>query len=90
MQGLELLIISAGILVAVAYVATQTRRRGATDHVIARLLLGLVPAAIAVALIVINRLDVIPDDIEQSVFVVAIVLVSLALILGTSYRLARH
>ena len=90
MQGLELLIISVGILVAVAYIATQTRRRGSTDHLIARLLLGLVPAAIAVALIVVNRLDVVPDDIEQGVFVVAIVLVSLALILGTSYRLARH
>jgi hypothetical protein len=53
-------------------------------------LLGLVPAVIAVVLIVIDRLDVVPDDIEGPVWIVGIVLVSGLLILGTTYRLARH
>jgi hypothetical protein len=88
-QGLELILLSAGILLAVAVMATQVARRP-TDHPLGRVLLGLVPAIIAVVLIVIDRLDVVPDDIEGPVWIVAIVLVSGLLILGTTYRLARH
>lgn len=90
MQGLELLLISVGVLVGVAYVATQFARSGASDHPVGRLLLGVIPALIAVGLIVIDRLDVVPDDIEQSIWIAAVVLISLGLILATSYRLARR
>jgi hypothetical protein len=88
-QGLELILLSVGILLAVAVMATQVARRP-TDHPLGRVLLGLVPAVIAVVLIVIDRLDVVPDDIEGPVWIVGIVLVSGLLILGTTYRLARH
>ena len=88
MQGLELILLSAGILVGAAYVATQFARSGASDHPVGRLLLGVIPAAIAVALIVIDRLDVVPDDIEQPIWIVAVVLISLGLLLATTYRLA--
>jgi hypothetical protein len=86
-QDLELILLSVGILVIVAYVAAQFIRRGAAEHPVGRLMLGVVPAVIAVTVILINRLDLIPDDLEQPLWIVAVVLVTLGLIVGTSYRL---
>ena len=88
MQSLELILLSAGILLAVAYVGAQFIRRGAAEHPVGRLMLGVVPALIAVAVILIDRLDIIPDDIEQPLWIVAVVLISIGLIVGTSFRLA--
>ncbi len=90
MQDLELILLSAGILIAVAYVGAELIRRGAADHPVGRLALGVVPAVIAVSVILIHRLDVIPDDLEQPLWIVAVVLISVGLIVGTSYRLARR
>ena len=90
MQDLELILLSAGILIAVAYVGAELIRRGAADHPVGRLALGVVPAVIAVTVILIHRLDVIPDDLEQPLWIVAVVLISVGLIIGTSYRLARR
>ena len=90
MQDLELILLSAGILIAVAYVGAELIRRGAADPPVGRLALGVVPAGIAVTVILIHRLDVIPDDIEQPLWIVAVVLISVGLIIGTSYRLARR
>lgn len=89
MQGIELILLSAGILVAVAFVATQRARRPA-DHPLGRVLLGVIPAVIAVVLILIERLDLVPDDIEGPMWIVAVVLVTGLLIAGTTYRLARR
>lgn len=86
MQGIELILLSVGVLVGVAYVA----RTGLSDHPVGRLLLGVVPAMIAVGLILIERLDVVPDDLEQPLSISAVVLISLGLLLATSYRLARR
>jgi hypothetical protein len=88
-QGLELLLLATAILVGVAYIATQVVRHP-SDHPVGRLLLGLVPAVIAVALILFSRVDVVPDDAEQSLWIVAIVLVSGLLIAGTTWRVSRH
>jgi hypothetical protein len=85
-QGIELILLSVGVLVGVAYAA----RSGASDHPVGRLLLGVVPAVIAVALILIDRLDVVPDDLEQPISISAVVLISLGLLLVTTYRLARR
>ena len=90
MQDLELILLSAGILIAVAYVGAELIRRGAADHPVGRLALGVIPAVIAVTVILINRLDVIPDDLEQPLWIVVVVLISVGLIIGTSYRLARR
>ena len=90
MQDLELILLSAGILIAVAYVGAELIRRGAADHPLGRLALGVIPAVIAVTVILINRLDVIPDDLEQPLWIVAVVVISVGLIIGTSYRLARR
>lgn len=90
MQGIELLLLSVCVLVGVAYLATQFARGRVADHPLARLLLGVVPGVIAVSLIVFDRLDVVPDDLEQPISISAVVLISLGLLLVTSYRLARR
>lgn len=90
MQVLELILISTGILVAVAHIVSQYLNRGAADHPISRLLLGVIPAVIGVTFVLVERADVVPDDLERPLWVVAVVLISSALVLGTSYRLARH
>ena len=88
-QGIELLLLATAILIGVAYIATQVVRRP-SDHPVGRLLLGLVPAVIAVALILFSRVDVVPDDAEQPLWIVTIVLVSGLLIVGTTWRVSRH
>ena len=90
MQGLELLLISTGILVAVAHIVSQYLDRGTADHPMSRLLLGVIPAVIGVMLVAIAQMDVVPDDLERPLWVIAVVLISGTLVLGTSYRLARH
>jgi hypothetical protein len=89
-QGLELILMSTGVLVAVAQLVSQYRDRGVAAHPVYRLLLGLVPAVIGVTLVLVNRLDLVPDNLERPLWVIAVVLISGALVLGTSYRLARH
>lgn len=90
MQALELILIATGILVAVAHVVTQYLDRKAAEHPIGRVLLGVIPAVIGVMLVLIERLDLVPDDLERPLWVIAVVLISSALVLGTSYRLARR
>jgi hypothetical protein len=89
-QGIELILIAMGILVAVAHIATQYADRATTSHPLARVLLGVIPAAIGVSLVVIDRMDVIPDHLERPLWVIVVVLISGALVLGMSYRLARR
>jgi hypothetical protein len=89
-QELELVLIATGVIISAAYIVAQARTRGTTDHVAVRLLLGLIPAIVAVSVVLISRFDVVPDDAEQPIWLVAVVLVSGALIVGTGYRLARR
>jgi hypothetical protein len=89
-QDLELMLVAAGMILSAAYIVAQARSRGTTDHVSVRLMLGLVPAAIAVAVVLVNRFDVVPDDAEQNLWLLSIVVVSAVLIIGTGYRLARR
>ena len=90
MQSVELILFATLVLLAVAYFAAQFARRGRADHPIGRLLLGLIPASIAVMLVITNRLDVVPDDLEQPLWVAMIVVITGVLVVGTSYRLARR
>jgi hypothetical protein len=89
-QEIELILLAAGLIISAAYIVAQARSHGRTDHIAVRLLLGLVPAAIAVVVVLINRFDVVPDDAEQNLWLLSIVVVSALLIIGTGYRLARH
>lgn len=90
MQGIELILLALGVLLVVAYLGARSAREGTAHHPIGRFLLGVIPAAIGVSLVVAERFDVIPDDVEGAMWAAAIVLVSAALVLATSLRLARH
>ena len=89
LQGIEGTILSVGILAAVAYIATMVVRRP-TDHPLLRLLVALVPAVIAVAFVVFNRVDVVPDDVEQGAWGAGVVVITVILIVGTTWRVARR
>src|SRR6188508_721384 len=47
-QEIELILVAAGLIVSAAYIVAQSRSRGTTDHFAVRLLLGLIPAVVAV------------------------------------------
>ena len=89
-QEIELILVAAGVILSAAYIVAQARSRGTTDHIAVRLLLGLIPASVAVAVVLINRFDMVPDDLEQNLWLLSIVVVSAVLIIGTGYRLARR
>jgi hypothetical protein len=89
-QELELIMIAAGVIASAAYIVAQARSRGTTDHIGVRLMLGVIPAMVAVTVVLINRFDVVPDESEQAIWLAVVVLVSGALIVGTGYRLARR
>jgi hypothetical protein len=89
-QEVELILVAALLIISAAYIAAQARSRGSTDHLAVRLLLGLVPAIIAVTVVLINRFDMVPDDLEQNLWLLSVVVVSALLIIGTGYRLARR
>lgn len=90
MQEFELILIAAGVILSAAYIVAQSRSRGTTDHVGVRLMLGVIPAVMAVSVVLINRYDVVPDDMEQSLWLATVVVVSIGLLVGTGYRLARR
>jgi uncharacterized membrane protein YccC len=89
-QEVELILVAAGVILSAAYIVAQARSRGTTDHISVRLILGIIPAVVAVSVVLIDRFDVVPDDAENSLWLVAVVLVTGALIVGTGYRLARR
>jgi uncharacterized membrane protein YccC len=89
-QEVELILVAAGVILSAAYIVAQARSRGTTDHISVRLILGVIPAVVAVSVVLIDRFDVVPDDAENSLWLVAVVLVTGALIVGTGYRLARR
>lgn len=90
MQEFELILIAAGVILSAAYIVAQARSHGTTDHIGVRLMLGVIPAVMAVSVVLINRYDVVPDDMEQSLWLATVVLVSVGLLIGTGYRLARR
>jgi uncharacterized membrane protein YccC len=89
-QEVELILVAAGVILSAAYIVAQARSRGTTAHISIRLVLGIIPAVVAVSVVLIDRFDVVPDDAENSLWLVAVVLVTGALIVGTGYRLARR
>jgi len=89
-QEFELVLIAAGVILSAAYIVAQARTHGTTDHIGVRLMLGVIPAVMAVAVVLINRFDVVPDDAEQNLWLLSVVVVSAVLIIGTGYRLARR
>jgi hypothetical protein len=89
-QALELILLGSGVIVALAYVATPFLRRSDVSRPAVRLLLGIVPGVIGVFIVLTDRLDILPDDLEGPVWAVTIITISAAAIVGTSYRLVRR
>ncbi|MDQ4036624.1 MAG: hypothetical protein M3153_11990 [Chloroflexota bacterium] len=74
-----------GIIVGVSFigltlVAMRSGRRG-SDAVGIQLILGVVVGALAAAIAVSVRADLVPDDVEATIAIVAVVLSAIALIL---------
>lgn len=90
MQALELILLGSGVIVALAYVATPFLRRSDVSRPAVRLLLGIVPGIIGVFIVLTDRLDILPDDLEGPVWAVTMIAISAAAIVGTSYRLVRR
>jgi hypothetical protein len=89
-QAIELLLIASGILLGVALVAVRFRHVTLTDHTLPRILLGVVPGVIGALLILVSRMDIVPDDAESDLWGVALVAISAIAIVGTTYRVARR
>ncbi|CAN5492119.1 hypothetical protein BH20CHL7_BH20CHL7_15040 [soil metagenome] len=90
MQAVQLLLISAGLLLAVAIVAARFHALELVEHRGRKVLLGIVPGVIGAIMILVGRLDVIPDEIESDLLAMAMIAISAVAILGTSVRLARR
>lgn len=89
MQAIELLIIAGSAIAVVALLAVR-HRNGANDiSRWPRILMGIVPGLIGVALVVIPQADMIPDEAEGAAWMAVAIVVSAFAILGTFYRLAR-
>lgn len=74
-----------GIIVGVSFVgltlvAMRSRRRG-WDALGFQLILGVVVGTLAAAIAVSVRADLVPDDVEVGVAVIAVILTALALVL---------
>jgi hypothetical protein len=89
-QAIELILLGSGVIVALAYVATPFLGRSDVSRPAVRLLLGIVPGVIGVFIVLTDRLDILPDDLEGPVWAVTIITISAAAIVGTSYRLVRR
>ncbi|MEX1171244.1 MAG: hypothetical protein WEG56_01410 [Chloroflexota bacterium] len=90
MQAVQLLLISVGLLLAVAIVAARLDALELVEHRGPKVLLGIVPGVIGAVLILVERLDVIPDEAEGDLWAMAMIAISTVAILGTSVRLARR
>lgn len=89
MQALQLVLIAAGILVASAVLATQSRRP-TDDRRLPRLMLGIVPGIIGAIIILVPRVDLLPDETENDAWIAAAILITAVAAAGTVYRLARR
>ncbi len=80
MQNAVIGIIVGASFVGLTLAAVRFRRRG-SDAVGFQLMLGVIVGALAAAIAVSVRADLVPDDAEGTIAVVAVVLSAIALIL---------
>ncbi len=88
MQALELVLIASGVLVAAAVLAARVRGIGTFERRWSRALLGIIPGAIGAVIILVTRLDFVPDDLEGPAWTISLVIVSVIAAAITTYRLA--
>lgn len=89
MQALELILIAGSVIALVAYFAVRQRHVTDDSSRWPRILLGIVPGIIGVALVIVPQADVVPDEAEGAIWIALAIALSAVAIIGTVYRLAR-
>jgi hypothetical protein len=89
-QAIEVLLIAAGVLIPVAWLTSKLLARYESDHPAYRLLLGIIPAAVGVMIVIIARYDVVPDELEGPLWLGLGLTIGVLAVLGTAYRFARR
>jgi FtsH-binding integral membrane protein len=90
LQTFELLPVALVLLACTAYLVVQTLSPERREHAGVRFALGLIPWIVGVAIVLISGFDIIPDDAENNLALISVIVVSALLVLGTGYRLARR
>lgn len=89
MQGIQLVILLTGATLGTAAFATWYRHRDAAEPW-TRVLLGVVAGFVGLVLVLVPTMDLIVDDTEITLRLLVVVAVTLALIVGSIYRLTRR
>jgi uncharacterized membrane protein YidH (DUF202 family) len=79
-------LVIAAVVAAVGTTAVMSWRRTRTSRLAFGVVLGAVAGAVASLVVLQPRVDLVPDEVEGTVVIVIIVLVSLALIVMTWLR----
>lgn len=90
LQTFELLPVALVLLAVTAYLVVQMLSPERRENVGVRFALGLIPGIVGVAIVLVSGFDVIPDDAENNLGLISVIVVSALLVLGTGYRLARR
>ena len=90
LQTFELLPVALILLAVTAYLAVQMLSPERRETVGVRFALGLIPGIVGVAIVLVSGFDLIPDDAENNLALISVIVVSALLVLGTGYRLARR
>ena len=88
MQTVELFVIAAAAIGLAALLAVRQRNRNADTHW-PRIVLGVVPGLLGVLLVLVPLSDLVPDQVEGSIWLIVAVVISVVIVIGTIYRVAR-
>ena len=89
MQTVELFLIAASAIGLAAMFAVRQRHVRESDTHWPRMLLGIVPGAIGVLLVLVPLSDLIPDQDEGPIWLILAIVASTVIVVGTIYRLVR-
>ena len=90
LQMFELLPVALILLGVTAFLVVQMLSPERRESFGVRFALGLIPGIVGVAIVLVSGFDIIPDDAENNLALISVIVVSAVLVLGTGYRLARR
>lgn len=90
LQTFELLPVALVLLAITAFLVVQMLSPERRESTGVRFALGLIPGIVGVAIVLVSGFDIIPDDAENNLALISVIVVSALLVLGTGYRLARR
>jgi hypothetical protein len=88
-QALELILIAAAAIGLTAVAVARRHEAGSGGSGWSRLLVGVVPGLVGVLLVTVPMADLIPDDDEGAIWLIAAVVLSAIIVIGTAVRLVR-